>query len=278
LDQFAPPQSPGIPSLWIKPPAEHAPVPIAARSQDVTVAHWNSDSPLGAGLHAKAMNLPEAEVYETFQGDIPVAETDKGPVVVARPSTNVTPRLAAIGFDPLAGALRFELTTPLLFANLTRWLAPEAFRASDYTASTVGSVSLALDPNERAEQLSVTDDRGYHVPFTVRNQTLQLYVSRPSIVHIVSPERERIYSFTLPEVAEKQWNPPSSVAEGLPVLTSLLPSAFDLWQWLALAGGLGLLAEWLLFGRRRKQARPVGKTSVRQANDRRAAAREAVTK
>ena len=280
LDQFAPPQSPGIPSLWIKPTTEHSPVPVAARAQDITVARWNSESSLGAGLHAKAMNLPEAEVFETFQGDIPVAETDKGPVVVARPSTNGTPRLAAIGFDPLAGDLRFELTTPLLFANLTRWLAPEAFRASDYTASTVGSISLALDPSEHAEQLSVVDDRGYHVPFTVRNQTLQLYVGRPSVVHIVSPERERVYSFTLPEIADKQWKPPASVAEGLPAPASLSPSAVDVWQWLALLGGLGLLAEWSWFGRRRKQARPASKALPRQAGDTRigSRAREAVTK
>lgn len=280
LDQFAPPQNPGIPSLWIKPPTEHSPIPIAARSQEVTVSRWNSESSLGAGLHAKAINLPEAELFETFQGDIPVAETDKGPVVVARPSTSGTPRLAAIGFDPLAGDLRFELTTPLLFANLTRWLAPEAFRASDYTASTVGSISLPLDPNERAEQLSVMDDRGYHVPFTVRNQTVQLYVSRPSVVHIVSPERERIYSFTLPEVADKQWKPPATVAEGLPAPASISPSAFDLWQWLALLGALGLLAEWLWFGRRRKQMTPAAKTSRKQANDARAASstREVVTK
>lgn len=280
LDQFAPPQNPGVPSLWIKPPADHSPVPVASRGQDVTVSHWNSESSLGAGLHAKAMNLPEAEVFETFQGDIPVAETDKGPVVVARPSTNGTPRLAAIGFDPLAGDLRFELTTPLLFANLTRWLAPEAFRASDYTASTVGSISLALDPNERADQLSVTDDRGYHVPFTVRNQTVHLYVSRPSVVHIVSPERERTYSFTLPEVADKQWTPPSFVEEGLPAPSSISPSAVDLWQWLALLGGFGLLAEWLWFGRRRKQAKAATKSAIGQANEARAGgrAREVVTK
>ncbi len=279
LDQFAPPQKPGIPSLWIKPPAGRSPVPLVAASEDVTVSRWNSESSLGVGLHAKAMNLHEAEVFQAFQGDIPVAETDKGPVVVARPSANGTPRLAAIGFDPLSGALRFELTTPLLFANLTRWLAPEAYRASDYTASTVGSIALTLDPNERADQLTVTDDRGYRVPFTVRNQTLQLYVSRPSIVHIVTPERERIYSFTLPEVAEKQWKRPASVAEGLPAAASMLPTAFDLWQWLALAGGLGLLAEWILFGRRRKQARVSKKAPQSDANGRvENRPREAVTK
>jgi Aerotolerance regulator N-terminal/von Willebrand factor type A domain len=279
LDQFAPPRNPAIPSLWIKPPAGHSPVPVASSVQDLTVSRWNSQSPLGAGLHAKAMHLADAEVFEAFPDDVPVATTEKGPVVVARPSTNGTPRLAAVGFDPLAGDLRFELTTPLLFANLTRWLAPEAFRTSDYTASTVGPISLTLDPNEHAGQLTVIDDRGYHVPFTVRNQTLQLYVSRPSIVRIVSGERERIYSFTLPEIAEKQWKPPASVAEGLPGPTSLSPSAIDLWQWLALLGGFGLLAEWLWFGRRKKQLRPAMKSPQREGGGTRSGSvREVVTK
>jgi hypothetical protein len=280
VDEFAPPQKPALPSLWIKPRAGNSPVPITATSQDVTVSRWNSESPLGAGLHAKAMHLPEAEVFQSFQGDIAVAETDKGPVVVARPSGNGTPRLAVIGFDPLLGALRFELTTPLLFANLTRWLAPEAFRTSDYTASTVGSIAVALDPNEWPELVSVKDDRGYSVPFTARNQVLQLYVSRPSIVRIVTPERERIYSFTLPEVAEKQWKPPAAAAEGLPAPASMLPTAFDLWQWLALLGGVGLFAEWILFGRRRKRARTAKGASQPGSTDSRVEdrSREAVTK
>ena len=38
------------------------------------------------------------------------------------------PKTAVIGFDPLEGDLKFELTTPLLFADLLRWLSPEAFR------------------------------------------------------------------------------------------------------------------------------------------------------
>jgi hypothetical protein len=109
---------------------------------------------------------------------------------------------------------------------------------------------------------------------------VQLYVRRPSVVHIVSPERERIYSFTLPEVADKQWTPPASVAEGLPAPSSISPSAVDLWQWLALLGGFGLLAEWLGFGRRRKQARAATKSAPRQANEARTGsqAREVVTK
>ena len=34
--------------------------------------------------------------------------------------------------------------------------------------------------------------------------------------------------------------------------TQILESSTDLWPWLALAGGLGLLAEWVLYGRFRR--------------------------
>jgi len=70
------------------------------------------------------------------------------------------------------------------------------------------------------------------------------------------------------------------VPEGLPPPGSMLPTAFDLWQWLALLGGLGLFAEWILFGRRRKQARSARKPSTRLDAEGRleSRSREVVTK
>jgi hypothetical protein len=38
---------------------------------------------------------------------------------------------------------------------------------------------------------------------------------------------------------------------GIPSKFPAEPSSRDLWQWLAVLGGIGLIAEWLLFGRRR---------------------------
>ena len=69
-------------------------------------------------------------------------------MVVARPSAANRPRLAVVGFDPLHGSLRFELSTPLLFANLLHWLEPESFRSLELTASAVGSAAVALDAKE----------------------------------------------------------------------------------------------------------------------------------
>jgi hypothetical protein len=85
----------------------------------------------------------------------------------------------------------------------------------------------------------------------VRAQTLELFTNRPSVVRILSDDRERVLSLTLPDVAEAEWKPPGRWARGLPATIRLAPSAVDLWKWLAIAGAACLLAEWLRYGRRR---------------------------
>ncbi len=252
LDRIAPPQPPKIASLWIDPPKENSPLPVKAVVADAVMKTWHSETPLGVGLHAKEASIHTAEVFETFEGDVPVGSIAEGPVVVARPTSAVAKaKIAAIGFDPLNGELKFEVTTPLLFANLLRWLSPDAFRTLDITAGRVGAATVTLDPKERADRIRLTDERGFAVPFTIRDQTLQLFASRPSIVHILSDDRDRVLSLTLPDVAEFEWKPPANTLVGLPAATRFAPSAVDLWEWLALLGALGLFIEWMLFGRQR---------------------------
>jgi hypothetical protein len=256
LDQIAPEEQPRIASLWIRPLNEHSPLPIKAVVNDAAVKTWHSETALGAGLHARGATIPTADVFQTFNDDVPVLSVAEGPIVVARPPNESHPRISVIGFDPLEGQLKFEATTPLLFANLLRWLSPEAVRLLDVTAAPVGAATVTLDPGERSRgllqnqpgSLRVTDNRGAEVPFTVRDQTLQLFASRPSIVHITSGDRERVLSLTLPDVAEFQWKPPGNAASGLPAAVRFTQGAIDLWKWLAVLGGLGLLVEWILFG------------------------------
>jgi VWA domain-containing protein/aerotolerance regulator-like protein len=256
LDQIAPEQQPKIPSLWIRPLNEHSPLPVKAVVNDAAIKSWHSETSLGAGLHARGARITTADVFETFKNDVPVLSVPEGPIVVARPSNESHPKISVIGFDPLEGQLKFEATTPLLFANLLRWLSPEAVRLLEVTAAPGGAATVILDPGERwpgplqnqPEGLRVTDTTGTPVPFTVRDQTLQLFASRPSIVHITSGDRERVLSLTLPDLAEFEWKPPRGAASGLPSAATVTQGAVDLWKWLAVLGGLGLLSEWILFG------------------------------
>jgi hypothetical protein len=133
LDQFAPASLPKPAALWILPPRDKSPVPIKRVIESAVINNWHADAALEAGLRTKETRIANAEVFETFAGDTAIASAAEGALVVVRPKT------AVIGFDPLEGDLKFELTTPLLFANLLRWLSPEAFRMLELSAGQVGA-------------------------------------------------------------------------------------------------------------------------------------------
>lgn len=271
IDGFAPGAAPRVASLWILPVKGQSPLPVKTLVNEATITNWHGETALGAGLHAKEARLPTAEVFETFEGDTAVASVKEGAVVVARAATGAHPKIAVVGFDPLTPALKFEVTTPLLFANLLHWLSPESFRTLELNAASVGAASVTLDPSEDAKGLRVTDAQGIAVPFTVRSRALQFFASRPTVVHVVSADRERILSLTLPDVAEVQWTPGEGVTRDMPSASRLLPAAVDLWKWLAVAGALCLLAEWILFGRQRGS--PIGAMFGKKAPARESAAR-----
>ncbi|HEY3939939.1 MAG TPA: VWA domain-containing protein [Bryobacteraceae bacterium] len=258
---------PRVATLWIDPPPQDSPLPVERVVPGAVVKNWHDDTTLGAGLRAKEAQLASAEVFKTSQSDSPVATIAEGPIVVARPADPSHPKLAVIGFDPLNGELKFEVTTPLLFANLLRWLSPEAFRTLDLSAGRVGAVNVTLDPGERAGRIRVSNDRGFAVPFTIHSQTLELFAGRPGEIRVFSDERERVLSLTLPDVADVEWKPPAGAARDVPAAANFGRGAIDLWKWLALCGAACLLIEWFLFGRRRpvrirtpiQPRRPTGK-------------------
>jgi hypothetical protein len=263
LDSFSPAALPQLPSLWIAPPAEGSPVPVARKITDATLNRWNADSALGAGLHSRELRLSSTAVFSPASDTIEVASVESGPVVIAQPANNDRPRLAEIGFDPGTNGLRYELSTPLLFANLMRWLEPDSFRIAEVAATPVGAVSVPLDAAEANEKIRVLDEHGFAVPFTIRNGTLQLYAAKPNVIRIVSPDRERVLSLTLPEVGQYVWTPPANTPRDVPASLLLGPSAIELWKWLAISGGLLLFAEWFVYGRQRVfrwRATPVRRT------------------
>lgn len=276
LDGIDPPISPQLPSLWITPPAQNSPVDVMTIQPDAVLIRWHNDNALGAGLHSRELKLSSAEIFSTTGTDIPVASAERGAIIVGRPATRSKPRLAVIGFDPLNGSMRFELSTPIVFANLLHWLAPESFRATDFTASAVGAVTVPLDGNEPANAVQVVDSAGFAVPFTVRDGMLQLYVDHPSTLRVLSGGRESVLSLTLPEVPVFTWKPPTAAQQGMPPVSALSPSPLDLWKWLAVLGGLGLLAEWLFFGKQRRGFTFRGRSTKSVAYE--AEKRELVTK
>jgi hypothetical protein len=181
---------------------------------------------------------------------------EAGPVIVARPAK---PRIVVFGFHPSLTGMRYELATPLLFANLLRWAGPEIFRRSEISGASVGAVKLQMDQNTPDKDIRVTAEDGSPVPFTLRDRTLNFFSGAPGSVRVVAGDREYLYSLTLPQLGDTRWEPPADAAKGIPRASQVLDASTDIWPWLALAGLAGLLAEWILYGRFRRvlQSRPV---------------------
>lgn len=254
LDRFTPRQAPKAASIWIEPPA---PSPFRGRSR-VTAAkivRWRADHELASGLRSQDIRVPEAEVYATAAGDIAVAEVESGPIVVARPSS----RSVVMGFHPGRSDLRFDLMTPLLLANVLRWFEPDVFRTYDLHGGSAGSVSATLDADADPASVRVLGERE-ELPFTMEGRTVRFFAGAPQTVRVISSGREQVHSLSLPEVAEASWEAPQSALRGIPGAIERAVSR-DLWRYLAILGAIGLLVEWLMYGRARKRA-PAGAAPV----------------
>jgi hypothetical protein len=250
LDRFHPPAPPVQDSIWIDPPSVGSPVPVRQRVSDTPLTRWQTDNPLGAGLRAKDLRLESTSVFEAAPDDVRIAEVAEGPVMVARPGK---PKIVVLGFHPALSAMRYELSTPLLYANLLRWMAPGVFRRRELSAGSVGAVKVPLDADVRPAAVRVVREDGNPAPFTVRGQSLEFFSGTAGTVHVLAGDREYVYSLTLPQLWDSKWEAPPDIRRGIPKFTRPVGEATELWQWLALAGGAGLLAEWILFGRFRRR-------------------------
>ncbi|MBM3797935.1 MAG: VWA domain-containing protein [Acidobacteria bacterium] len=252
LDRFTPPWKPEAPTLYIEPSGARSPIPLRAPGTNVAFSGWDQAHPVGEGLRTQGIMLASAQLFAPATGDRVVASSAAGPVVVARDGAQ---KIVVMGFHPMRSAMRYELSTPLLFANILRWMAPAGLQSWELFAGSVGTVSVPLATETEGASARVFGSDARALPFTVQGKVLRFFAGRPGTVRVQSGAREQVHSLTLPAVAESAWEPPASVRRGIPRAVAQSASAQDIWQWLALAGALGLLAEWLWFAPLRHAAR-----------------------
>ncbi len=248
LDRFAPPMPPRANTVWIAPPANGSPVPVRSTATNVALDRWSTDTTLGAGLYTRDVTLESSEIFTPAAGDMTIAQAAAGPVIVARDGKA---KQVVIGFHPGRASMRYELATPLLVANILRWMAPGSYRRWELEAGTVGTVNVALDKNTDPTQVKVLDEMDRELPFTFEDGSLSFFSGTPGTVRVQTGDREMVYSLTLPNVADVPWQPPPTALKGVPRAALADAPPTDVWPWLALLGGLGLLTDWILFGRSR---------------------------
>jgi hypothetical protein len=251
LDRFAPPVRPKANAIYLEPPASNSPIPVRAGPAAMKLERWRADTALGAGLHTKDTQLESAETFATGPSDTIVAEATQGPVIVARPNAMADAKLVVIGFQPLKTSMKYELATPLLIANILHWMSPETFRRWEVQAGTVGTVNVAIEKGTVPSNVRVLTEDQRPLPFTIDGETLRFFAGAPGTVRVLNGDRETVFSLTLPDVADSVWRAPQSVRHGIPRMSVTEAAVTDLWPWLALLGGLGLLIDWLMFGRSR---------------------------
>ncbi len=245
-DRCQPATPPELPSIWIQPEAGSSPVPARAGGADVQLARWNTSHPVGAGLRTRDLRLTRPLLFNPGADDHVIAEGGGGALVVARAQQ---PRSVVLGFHPGLTAIRYELTTPLLMANMLHWLAPDHFLRRDLLAGPPGAVSFELDEIPGDGSLRVFDKEGTALPFTVDGRTLRFFAPEPGAVRVLSGGAERTFSLTLPALGESTWAAPAGARTGPGAPRSSAPLPKDTWQWLAVAGAALLFLEWWLFGR-----------------------------
>ncbi|MBZ5621054.1 MAG: BatA and WFA domain-containing protein [Acidobacteriia bacterium] len=249
LDRFIPPVRPAADSIWIDPPTNGSPIPVRITVEQEAFQGWDAGHPASAGLRTKDFKLEKASVFEPAPTDGRIGEVEQGPVIVSRPGK---PKIVVLGFHPVLSGMRYELATPLLFANLLRWVSPEIFLHWEISGGSVGTVKLVMDQDVAEKDVKVTNGDGAPLPFTIHDHALNFFSGTPGSVRVLAGDREYLYSLTLPQLWDGKWEPPADAQKGIPHFATVFDSSTDIWPWLAIAGAAGLLVEWILFGRFRR--------------------------
>src|SRR5580698_6609799 len=246
LQHFRPESRPQGNVLWIDPPPDKPPVAIQSRVEHPEGLRWEPDQPLTAGLRARDVQIDATSVFAPSPKDIRLAEINGGPIMVANVSSDGRSRTVVMGFDPFTSAMRYELTTPLLLANVLRWAAPDVFRDVDVGTQSAGAVSM---PVVGKPPVQVLTDSGVNLPYNVRDKSVDFFAGQSARVRVIAGNTERVYSLTLPEMWDLKWTPPASARHGIPAWNDAIRRNRDWWPFLAALGAAVLIAEWIAYGR-----------------------------
>ena len=74
--------------------------------------------------------------------------------------------------------MKYELATPLLIANMLRWMAPDVFRSREVQAGTVGTVNVPVEKGTDAAAFAWSRRMPSRLPFTIEDNVLRFFCGR----------------------------------------------------------------------------------------------------
>jgi Ca-activated chloride channel family protein len=226
-------------------PAKSPVLYVNAGDKELVLKNWSTGHPISSGIRSRDFRLAGARTLTAAAGETPVLESESGPLLLAGSG------VVRLGFQPAKTAMRQEITGPLLMANIFRYLSPNSYKQWESVAASPGAIQLPVGDIE-TKSLQVLTGDGKALPFSVENGMLRSFMPYPGTVRILDGSREVVYSLTLPDLPDKSWDAPSTVASGIPADGISSPEAKELWRWLALAGGIILFIEWWFFAKRQR--------------------------
>jgi hypothetical protein len=190
--------------------------------------------------------LPSASVYQVREGDMPVLRIPEGPIVILRSAKAHEPRRAMLGFDPVDDKVRYEVTTPLLFINLVRWLTAQSIAPTQIAVDHAGPAQIDLAEGGTLEDIQVIQGGMREPPLLDHDRQVHLFAVQPVALRFFHQGRKQELAIALPGIAEKQWRPTASQLAPREALKN-----GSLWRWFIVLGLAVMLLEWWLFGKKR---------------------------
>ena len=246
FDGFVPSGKPRSNAVYIRPAGPGSPATIKRVAREQRITRWNAEHPVAFGLRTRDVVLERTAIFDPGPGDVTIAETEGGPVIIARVENGR--KYVFFGFGLADSGLRNRPAAPLLFANTLAWIFPDSFRSSELRARSPGLIEIEV--GEQAESnITVRSEENPDLPWSYRAGKVRFFASTPGSVLLRAPTVESRLALTLPEPAGEEWSPPKGVLRGVPPPAVGRAGAFVWWPWLAALAMGCLLVEWKLFGR-----------------------------
>ncbi|HET8628512.1 MAG TPA: VWA domain-containing protein [Thermomicrobiales bacterium] len=156
FDGVAPPADLRGPVLLINPPANNGVVTVAGTLDRPAVTAQDRADPIMRDVDLTKIQIAQAEALDRPDWARTLAESDGHPLLLAgEPGGR---RTAVLAFDLHRSDLPLTLNFPILLANLTAWLAPDA--GSGLPDQVAPGAVVTIAPRPSVDTVAVTDPAG----------------------------------------------------------------------------------------------------------------------